>query len=467
MASAVSQMPVNAAAGLVGLGIGGTETPTRATTPTPRSTATRATDAPYRSPFRVDADVLQLIDQRRLPDELLEQTCRRASDVAFYVRVGAVRGGPLIAQMAAHGLALSAREYQDRAALQRNAELQRVGRALALARPGSRLLRWAVDRAAAILESLQDADGPVIAAALRTDADARTADAEMDHAAIARALAEALPRPEGRRLEVLVHGDPGALTHGILGPLTGALLARVNDGGEVHVWATESRPGMEGARLASWELAMADVPHTLLPDGAVGALLEREAIDAVVLMGDWIAADGSVSALVGSRMVAGIAATTGTDGNEDAGARRVPVLVCAPITTFDPTIADAAALPRDDRQPRDLRLHTTGTRLDRATCWNPGLDVIPAAWIHGYVTEEGVLAPDGAVLAAALARREARRSSPEDVAREALDASAGGAASAGDVTAAGDAVTSADAAQAGDAPTAVGEPSAAALARDA
>ncbi len=404
MASAVSQMPVNAAAGLVGMGLGPGDGSARGALPASRPAARAPSDAAYRSPYRLDGDVLQLLDQRRLPDEAVEQACRRASDVAFYVRTGAARGGPLIAQLAAYGIALTAREYHDRTVTQRAAEIQRVARALTLARPGSRLLRWSVDRALAIAETLREADGGAVADALRVDADRLTAEAEADHAAIARTLERILPRPEGRPLEVLVHGDPGALTHGMLGPLTGALLARVQAGGTVHVWVTETRPGMEGARLTSWELATADIEHTLVADPAVGALLEREPIDAVVLGVDWIAADGSASAIVGSRVVAAMAAAP-------AGGRGpVPVLACAPITTYDPATADAASLPREDRQPRDLRLHTTGTRLDRAKGWNPGLDVIPAVWIDRFVTEEAVITPtDGMALAAALARREARR----------------------------------------------------------
>jgi methylthioribose-1-phosphate isomerase len=316
----------------------------------------------------------------------------------------------------------------------------------------------------AIVAAMGDADGRTIASALQADADARAADAEADHAAIARTLAQILPRPEGRPLHVLVHGDPGALTHGILGPLTGALLARVQDGGEVHAWVAESRPGMEGARLASWELAMADLPHTILADGAVGVLLAQEPIDAVLLLGDWIAADGSVAALVGSRMIAAMAAMTGTDGDEAAEQRRVPVLVCAPISTFDPDTPDATALPRDSRLARDLRLHTTGTRLERATCWNPGLDVIPAAWIDGYVTEEGVVAPDGEALAAALTRREARRPSPERVASEALDAQGATVAASEALDAQGAAlitpVAVATTDRTGDPTDAVGEPTA-------
>ncbi|MET0771781.1 MAG: hypothetical protein ABWZ82_01745 [Candidatus Limnocylindrales bacterium] len=399
MASAVSQMPVNALTGLVEL----TSPQPASPLPASRPAATPATDAPYRSPYRVTDDAIHLLDQRKLPDAADEQLCRRGSDVAYYFRVGAARGGPLMAQLAAYGLAFSARDLRDRSPDARRAELRRVGRALVQARTGSRMLRWAVDRAWALADALpQETDGATVAALLRADADARAADADLDHAVIARALEEVLPRPDRRVLEVLIHGDPGALSAGLVGPALTALSNRIAAGGQVRAWVTESRPGMEGARLASWELANLDIDHQVLPDAAVGALLEREQVDAVLLAGDWIAANGDVGGLVGSRIVAGMAAT--------AGRGPVPVFVAAPIATFDPTTADGAAIPVEDRPGRDLQTHVTGTRLPRARGWNRGNDVVPAGWVHRIVTEMGVFEPaDATGLGAALDEREARR----------------------------------------------------------
>jgi methylthioribose-1-phosphate isomerase len=158
---------------------------------------------------------------------------------------------------------------------------------------------------------------------------------------------------------------------------------------------------MEGARLAAWELAGLDIDHQVLPDAAIGALFQREHIDAVLLAGAWIAADGDVGGLVGSRVVAGMAAMTGAP---------VPVFVVAPIATFDPASPDGAAIPVEERPGRDLQTYATGTRLERARVWNRGNDVVPAAWIERIVTEMGAFEPtDAPGLAAALAERETRR----------------------------------------------------------
>lgn len=400
MASAVSQMPVNALTGLAELAA----PPAAPPLPAARQPAVTASqDAPWRSPYRVADDALHLLDQRRLPDAADEQLCRRAADVAFYLRVGAARGGPLMAQLAAYGIAFSAFEMRDRPLEARRAELQRVGKVLIQARASSRMLRWAVERAWAIADALgDDADGATVAARLRADADARAADAELDHARIARSLEELLPRPDGRPLSVLVHGDPGALGAGLVGTALVALANRVAAGGEVRVWVTETRPHMEGARLASWELANLDIEHSVVPDAAVGALLERERIDAVLLGAEWVAANGDVGAVVGSRVVAGMAAT--------ASGGPVPVFATAPIATFDAGTPDGRAIPVDDRPTRDLQLYTTGTRLARTKGWNPAADVVPAAWVERLVTEMGAFAPDDLDgLSTALAEREARR----------------------------------------------------------
>ncbi len=159
VASAVSQMPTNAAAGLMGLGLGDPRQNAAGMAAAPAvqrqpAAAPTTANAPYRSPYRVEGDVLYLVDQRRLPEVLEEQTCRRGSDVAFYLRASAARGGPLMAQLAAYGLAMTARESADRPAVQRASELRRVTRAMAVSRPGSRMLEWSLEHLNRIAEAL-------------------------------------------------------------------------------------------------------------------------------------------------------------------------------------------------------------------------------------------------------------------------------------------------------------------------
>jgi len=411
VASAVSQMPTNAAAGLMGLGLG--DPRQNAANLGAGSAAARpalflppAASAPYRSPYRVEGDILYLVDQRRLPDALEEQTCRRGSDVAFYLRAGAARGGPLMAQLGAYGMAMTARESAERSAPQRASELRRVSRAIALARPGSRMLAWSLDHLHRVAESLgTEASGGDVARALRIAADALAMEAQDDHARIAQLTAALLPRPEGRPLHVLIHGDPGALTSGMVGTAINALMLRAADEPGLQAWVTETRPYLEGARLATWELANAGIEHTLLPDTAVAALLDTQPIDAVLLGAEWIAANGDTANVVGSRAVAELAA--------DAATGPVPVFVCTPITTYDPDAPDGRSIPLDTRPGRDLGMYLTGIRMDRMRAYNPGADIVPARRITAIVTEMGVYgATDSVGLREALAERAARRAMP-------------------------------------------------------
>jgi len=358
--------------------------------------------ARHKNPYRLMGDQLFLLDQRGLPDRLDEQVCRRGSDVAFYMRVMAVRGGPLMGQLAAYGLALTAREFTGRTWHARQAEWKRVCRALIAARPASRMLRFAVDRMTAIHATYgPDADPVTVADELRKQADALAMESQLDHATIARTLASLLPRPAGRPLQLLVHGAPGTSTGGYIGTGLNAIALVAQESVPIKVWVTETRPYFEGARLATWELAPTGADVTVLPDSAVGYLLDHETIDAVILGAEWIAANGDTSAIIGSRVVAELAAL----------ARRgpVPVFVAAPATTIDPAMADGDAMPSEMRPGRDIMAHLSGWKVERPNGYLPTADVVPAARITTLVTEQGAIAPEPAALAAALAARTARR----------------------------------------------------------
>ncbi|MFN8619434.1 MAG: hypothetical protein U0869_01645 [Chloroflexota bacterium] len=371
--------------------------------PAPARPATPAgPPAQHKSPYRLSGDVLYLLDQRGLPEKLDEQVCRRASDVAFYLRVMAVRGGPLMAQLSAYGLALTAKEFAPRAYHARQAEWKRCCRALVAARPGSRMIRFAIDRMSAIHDTFgPDADPVEVANRLRREADSLAMEAQLDHATIARHLAARLPNPDGRPLQLLVHGAPGTSTGGHIGTALNAIALLAQDERRIKVWITETRPYLEGARLATWELGPTGVETIVLPDLAVGYLLDHETVDAVLLGAEWIAANGDTSNVAGSRVVAEMAAV-GRRGS-------VPVYVAAPITTYDPAMADGDALPGELRPARELTQHLAGWKPERPVGLVPALDVIPVGRITAFVTEGGFVEPDPAALGAALAARTARR----------------------------------------------------------
>lgn len=359
----------------------------------------------FRSAFRLDGDRLVLLDQRKLPDELVEVTCESAGDVAQAIRDMVVRGAPALGQVAAVGLALAAARAVRTKPYARRAIIRGSANALVNARPTAVAVRWAADRMlaryAAVGELLDD--GPAVAAALRAEAEAIIVEATMDHARLTRLGAELLPQPDGRPLRVLTHCNTGPLAAGQIGTALGVVQVLAADGRDVHVYVDETRPWLQGARLTAWELGHAGVPYTLIADAAAGWLLARGEVDAVLVGADRIAANGDTANKVGTYPLAVLAARHG-----------VPFYVVAPTATLDADAADGAAIPVEMRGAAEVTSFA-GRRVAPAgaAALNPSFDVTPAELVTAIVTEAGVLrAPYAPAIAAAVAGREARRPAP-------------------------------------------------------
>jgi methylthioribose-1-phosphate isomerase len=359
--------------------------------------------AGFRTPFRFASDdVLLVIDQRRLPDALVELPIRSAPEAARAIRDMAVRGAPAIGQVAAIGLALSARLAREARPHARRAILEGAAGTLRGARPTAVNLRWAVDRLMARYVEVGELseDGTAIAAALHDEAMAIVAEATDDHGRLAEAGAAILPRPDGRPLRILTHCNTGPLAAGQFGTALGVVQAAFQQGRELHIWVDETRPYLQGARLTAWELDQANVPHTLIPDMAAGPLLARGEVDVVLVGADRIAANGDAANKIGTYTLAVLARRHG-----------VPFYVCAPLSSVDLATASGAAIPIEERpaaevtEIRGVRIAPPGTAVR-----NPAFDVTPAELISGIVTEEGVLGPPyEASLPIAVDRRATRR----------------------------------------------------------
>ena len=359
----------------------------------------------HRSPYRLAGDTLHLLDQRSLPGRLEEQVCRRGSDVAFYARVGAVAGGALLGQLAAYGLALTAREVVPRSHPARLAEWGRVLRTLRGMRSESRMLEVALARMDALHASYgPDADPDRIARDLRAEADRIAMESQLDHATIARTIAARLPCPDERPLGVLVHGAPGTSTAGMVGGALNALALVAQEGRPMQVWLTEGGPALPGPRLAAWELGNHGIEPVIVPDAAVGSLLDTQPVDIVLLGAERISVDGEVANVVGSRVVAELA----------AAARRgpVPVWVAAPAEAIDPATAETPIVVGELRPAREILTYRTGWKPDRPAAYIPVLDIVPADRVALVVTEIGVTEPGPGTLAPVLAARLARRPAP-------------------------------------------------------
>ena len=386
-------------------GTGGAGTGTDATTTLAAGAAAAPDAAPagFRTPFRFESDdVLLVIDQRRLPDQLSETRVRTANDAARAIHDMVVRGAPAIGQVAAIGLALSAKRAAKAQAHARRAILDGAAHMLRTARPTAVNLGWAVDRLMARYEEIGKLSehGQEIADAMWSEAMAIVDEATEDHGRLAEAGQSILPVTEGRPLRVLTHCNTGPLACGQFGTALGIVQAAHAQERPMHVWVDETRPDLQGARLTAWELRQAGVEHTLIPDMAAGPLMAQGQVDVILVGADRIAANGDTANKVGTYTLAVLAAR-----------HHVPFVVAAPLSSVDLATPDGAGIPIEDRaaaevtEIRGVRIAPEGTDVR-----NPAFDVTPAELITAIVTEEGVLrAPFAASLEAAMGRRDGRR----------------------------------------------------------
>ena len=370
----------------------------------------------FRTPFRESPGMIHLIDQRKLPDQLIEHDCRSAAEVSYAIREMIVRGAPAIGQVAALGLAQTANKTRAMKPYARRATRRGAAAGLTNARPTAVILRWAVDRLMARYLAIGDLseDGAAIADVMRDEANRIVFEATDDHGRLAAFGLEALAFPDDRPLQLLTHCNTGPLACGQFGTALGVVQAAHHAERSMHVWVDETRPYLQGARLTAWELAQAGVAHTLIPDVAAGHLMARGEVDVVIVGADRIAANGDTANKVGTYPLAVLAARHG-----------IPFYVAAPMSTVDLDTPDGAAIPIEERkaaevlQVRGVSIAPPGTDVR-----NPAFDVTPAELITGIITDEGVVtAPYLDGLASAVARRVARRASAGDPASRPAPAS--------------------------------------------
>ena len=365
--------------------------------------------AGFRTAFRWGHEAIYLIDQRRLPNELVEMSCSTAGEVAWAIREMVVRGAPAMAQAAAIGLALTAQAMAGSTPFVRRAAIRGSGTALINARPTAVNVRWAVDRCLGAMDTVGDVDaeGQAIADAIRQEAEAIVREAAEDHERLATLGLAELPTPEDRPLQILTHCNTGPLACGQFGTALGIVQVAVHQGRRVHVFVDETRPVLQGARLTAWELAQAGVGHTLIADAAVGWVFSHYAVDAVLVGADRVAANGDTANKIGTYPLAVLARRHG-----------IPFYVCAPLASVDPTTPDGPAIPIEQRSADEVTsVRGTAIAPPATPALNPAFDVTPNDLITAIVTEAGVFRPPYGTqlvdaVAAAVGARAARDTRP-------------------------------------------------------
>lgn len=307
-------------------------------------------------------DHLRLLDQRKLPAQSVWIDCREASDVTAAIKDLAVRGAPAIGIAAAWGVVLAARVGEPMPA---------AIAMLRAARPTAVNLMWALDRMKSRLDAGADA------AALQAEAQAIQ---DEDLAANRRMgeLGAALITPGSG---VMTHCNTGSLATAGFGTALGVIRAGVSAGRIAQVFAGETRPWLQGARLTMWELVNDGIPARLVADSAASHLMKSGAVQWVVVGADRIAANGDTANKIGTYQLAIAARHHG-----------VKFMVVAPSTTVDMATADGDDIEIELRDATEL-LSMSGTRtvVEGAEAWNPVFDVTPAALIDALVTERGVI----------------------------------------------------------------------------
>jgi methylthioribose-1-phosphate isomerase len=352
-------------------------------------------------PLRAEgSQAVQVIDQRRLPHQLVWETLDTPQAVHHAIADMVVRGAPLIGATAAYGLALQARQRADDATLESTAAW------LADARPTAVNLAWALQR---MLRSLLPLPAHERAVAAWAEADAiAEEDVAINHAigrhglplieAVARRRSQAGADEEAGPVNILTHCNAGWLATVGWGTATSPIYQAHAAGIALHVWVDETRPRNQGASLTAWELGQAGVPHTLVADNAGGHLMQRGLVDLVIVGCDRVTARGDVCNKIGTYLKALAAHDNG-----------VPFHVAMPTPTLDLGLADGLTqIPIEERSAREVT-HLHGRLAGGSVAEvqiapqgtpaaNPAFDVTPARLVSGLITERGLVRADEASL---------------------------------------------------------------------
>lgn len=323
-----------------------------------------------------------LIDQTRLPNEYETVEITSASSMARAIKTMIVRGAPAIGVAAAYGMYLGAREIQTSDRSLFLAELEKIGEMLAATRPTAVNLFWAIAR---MLKTAKETDASVeqiktvlleTAQTIREE-DLKTCEAIGDNGL------NVLPNSPDK-LNILTHCNAGSLATAGYGTALGVIRSAWREGKLARVYADETRPRLQGAKLTTWECVQEGIPVTLISDNMAAHCMKQGLIHAVVVGADRIAANGDAANKIGTYSLAIV-----------AKAHNIPFFVAAPLSTVDFELADGGGIPIEERDSAEI-YQVGKTRLcpEGVEFFNPAFDVTPAELIAAIITEKGAVKPE-------------------------------------------------------------------------
>ncbi|MBZ4673816.1 MAG: Methylthioribose-phosphate isomerase [Spirochaeta sp.] len=318
-------------------------------------------------------NTLTLLDQRILPTEVSYVDCKTYKEVEFAIRDMIVRGAPAIGAAAAYGVYLAALQCPE------EPDFKKACESLSLARPTAVNLGWAINRMLKTYEHNKKQPRKVLLGSLLSEADTIREEDIKTNKQMSRIGARVVPE----KATILTHCNTGALATAGWGTALGVIKTAFYDKKDIFVYADETRPRFQGARLTAWELMEAKIPSKLIPDSAAATLIRDGKIDLVILGGDRVAANGDVANKLGTFALSVICKAYG-----------VPFYSVVPISTIDFSIPDGSAIPIEERDAEEVT-HVQGVQVAPSgmDVFNPAFDVTPHQNLTGIITEKGIIYP--------------------------------------------------------------------------
>jgi methylthioribose-1-phosphate isomerase len=324
-------------------------------------------------------DGVRMIDQRLLPTREVYNTYRDYKDLAEAIRSMVIRGAPAIGVAAAMGIALGVQTARANSVADLDPQFQEMCAVLTATRPTAVNLFWAVERMKRVYQrvrstGIKEVETTLIREALLIQEEDVRANREMGR------LGQELIPGDAR---VLTHCNAGALATAGFGTALGVIRAAVEAGKRVQVYADETRPFLQGARLTAWELMKDEIPVTVIADSMAGHIMRKGEIDCVIVGADRIAANGDVANKIGTYSVAVLAKEN-----------QIPFYVAAPVSTIDLAIPDGSHIPIEERDPDEIRrIQGVAVTPEKVGVANPAFDVTPHRYVSAIITERGVARP--------------------------------------------------------------------------
>lgn len=332
------------------------------------------------------ADGVRMIDQTRLPAEEVYRTCRDYREVAEAIRSMVIRGAPAIGVAAAMGIALGVKNSSARSVAELRAEFETIASIMSKTRPTAVNLFWAVKRMRGIFEQslAESMAGQTVDAERIRHTQAKLIEEAQRVLAEDIAVNEAMGRHGavllGDSTTVLTHCNAGALATGGYGTALGVVRAAIAAGKRIQVFADETRPFLQGARLTAWELAKDGIPVTLITDSMAGHFMHQGRIHAALVGADRIAANGDVANKIGTYTVAVLARENG-----------IPFYVAAPLSTIDLSLASGDQIPIEERSAGEVtRVGSVAIAPAGVEARHPAFDVTPHRYVTAIITERGI-----------------------------------------------------------------------------